>query len=99
MDWTTKECNNQGWRSGKIEKNISRWSDIMCGFLQGDSHSPVGFCISKFPVCKLLQESKGYLMGQAGKKDVKRTHNLFVDDLKLYQESHKTLKDVNKMIV
>ena len=38
-------------------------------------------------------------MGQPGKRDVKRTHNLFVDDLKVHQYNHKTLKDVNEMIV
>ena len=38
-------------------------------------------------------------MEQPGKKDVKRTHNLFFNDLKVYQESHKTLKDINEMIV
>ena len=38
-------------------------------------------------------------MGKPGKRDVKCTHSLFVDDLKVYQESHKTLKNVNKMIV
>ena len=38
-------------------------------------------------------------MGQPGKRDVKCTHILFVDDLKAYQESHETLKDVNEMIV
>ena len=32
------------WKDG--EKIISRWIDIICGFLQGDSYSPVGFCIS-----------------------------------------------------
>ena len=46
------------------KKSISIWIDIMCGFLQGGSCSPVGFCISEIPVCKLLQESKGYCMGQ-----------------------------------
>ena len=30
---------------------------------------------------------------------VKRTHSLFVDDLKVYQESHKALKIVNEIIV
>ena len=67
----------------------------MCDFLQGDSYSPVGFCISEIPICKLLQESKGYRMGLPGKRDVKCTHSLFVDDLKVHQESHKTLKDIN----
>ena len=38
-------------------------------------------------------------MGEPGNKIVHRTHNLFVDDLKQYQESHKTLKDVNEIIV
>ena len=71
----------------------------MCGFLQGDSYLPVGFCISEIPVCKLIQEFKGCHMEQPEKRDVKRTHSLFVDDSKVYQESHKTLKDVNEIIV
>ena len=81
-----------------MEKKVSvDRLNTMCGFLQGDSYSPLGFCMSEIPVCKLLQESKGYRMGQPGKRDVKRTHNLFVDDLTVYQESHKTLKDINEM--
>ena len=85
------------WNEG--EKKESRWIDIMCGFLQGDSYSPVGFCLSEVPVCKLLQESKGYRVGQPGKRKVKRTHSFFIDNLKVYQESHKILKDVNETIV
>ena len=68
----------------------------MCCFLQGDSYSPVGLCLSEVPVCRLLQETKGYRMGQPGKREFKRTHSLFIDDLKVYQESHKILKDVNE---
>ena len=78
---------------------MSRWIDISCGFLQGDSYSPVGFCISEIPVCKLLQQSKGYRIGEPGNRIVNRTHSLFVDDLKQYQESHQKLKDVNEMLV
>ena len=40
------------WKDGR--KNITRWIDIMCGFLQGDSYLPVGFRISEIPLCKLL---------------------------------------------
>ena len=83
----------------KGEKIKSRWIEIKCGFLQGDSYSPVGFCLSEIPVCKLLQETKGYRMGEPGNRKIKRTHSLFVDDLKVYQESHEILKDVNEMIV
>ena len=81
------------------EKMTSRWIRILCGFLQGDSYSPVGFCITEIPVCILLQHSRGYRMGEPGNRVVKRTHSLFVDDLKVYQESHKALKIVNEIIV
>ena len=37
-------------------------------------------------------------MGEPGKRDVSRTHSLFVDDLKVYQESHNLLKEVNEVI-
>ena len=38
-------------------------------------------------------------MGQPGKREVKRTYSLFIEDLKVYQDSHNTLKDVNENIV
>ena len=46
------------------EKVTSIWIEILCGFLQGDSYPPVGFCISEIPVCKLLQQDKGHRMGE-----------------------------------
>ena len=83
----------------KGERITSRWINIACGFLPGDSYSPVGFCISEIPVCLLLQQSRGYRMGPPGKRELSRTHSLFVDDLKVYQESHLMLRNVNEMIV
>ena len=38
-------------------------------------------------------------MCQPEKREIKRTHSLFIDDLKVYQEIHKILKDVNETIV
>ena len=38
-------------------------------------------------------------MGEPGKRDVSWTHSLFVDDLKVYQESHNLLKEINEVIV
>ena len=38
-------------------------------------------------------------MGPPVKRDVSRAHSLFVDDLKVYQESHEILIDVNEIIV
>ena len=85
------------WTDG--EKCVSRWIDIKCGFLQGDSYLPVGFGITEIPIAKLLEQSKGYRMGEPGKRDVSRTQSLFVDDLKVYQESHNLLKEINEVIV
>ena len=85
------------WSDG--EKVTSRWMKILCGFLRVDSYSPVGFCISEIPVCILLQHSRGYRMGKPGNRIVKRTHSMFVDDLKICQESHDEFKNINEIIV
>ena len=66
----------------------SRKINIRKGFLQGDSYSPVGFCLTEIPILMLIEETDGYTMGQRDKDRVKRTHSLFIDDLKIYQESH-----------
>ena len=76
----------------------SWWIQISRRFLQSESYSPVGFCISEIPVCLLLQHSRGYRTRE-GNRIVKRTYSVFVDDLKVYQESHHALKYVNEIIV
>ena len=38
-------------------------------------------------------------MGPTGSRDVSRTHGLFVDDFKVYEESHDILRDVNEVVV
>ena len=78
------------WNDG--QKQVSRWIQIVCGFVQGDSYSPVGFCLTEVLVGKLLKASKGYKMGRPGQRNIKRTHSLFIDDLKTYQENHKMLQ-------
>ena len=84
--WRTRlEVNDSG------EMKVSRWIDIKKGFLQGDSYSPVGFCLTEVPIVMLLEETDGYRMGAAGERNIKRTHSLFIDDLKVYQESHQKL--------
>ena len=50
-------------------------------------------------MCKLLHKFKRYRIGQPKNEDVKRSKNLFLDDLNVYQESHKTLKDITEMIL
>ena len=73
--------------------------DIKKGFLQGDTYSPVGFCHTEIPVMMLLEESDGYQMGPQGKREIKRTHSLFIDDLKTYQQTYQKLKLANEILV
>ena len=47
----------------------------------------------------LIEKTDGYNIGERGGQRVKRTHSLFVDDLKIYQESHQNLEIINEMIV
>ena len=47
----------------------------------------------------LLEETDGYKMGQKDEERVKRTHSLFIDDLKTYQENQQKLEIANEMIV
>ena len=54
----------------EVVKVTSRWIEILCGFLQEDSCSPAGFCISEILVYKLLH----YKMGEPGNRNVSKTH-------------------------
>ena len=94
----------KGWKTrlevtqnGKVK--TSRLLNILKGFLQGDSYAPVGFCLTEVPVPMLLEETDGYKMGQKDEERVKRTHSLFIDDLKTYQENQQKLEIANKTIV
>ena len=84
------------WNKG--EKMKSRWIYISSGLLQGDSYSPVEFCISEILVCGLIQQSRDYRIRPPENGDVSRTHSLFVDDMKVYQEIHEIVRDVNEVI-
>ena len=94
----------KGWKTrlevtqnGKVK--TSRLLNILKGFLQGDSYAPVGFCLTEVSVSMLLEETDGYKMGQKDEERVKRTHSLFIDDLKTYQENQQKLEIANETIV
>ena len=84
--WKTKLQVSDG---GEIK--TSRWIRILKGFLQGDSYSSVGFCLTEMPIAMLLDETAGYKLDQPVRRYLKRTHSLFIDDLKVYQENHQKL--------
>ena len=50
-------------------------------------------------MCILIKNIRGYRTGKPGERRQKRTHSLFIDDLKVYQENYKRLEVVNEMIV
>ena len=84
-------------KNGK--KVVSREIDFKCGFLQGDSLSPVGFCLTEVHIAMLLSDTAGYRMGSTMERNLKKMHSLFIDDLKVYQESHARMEIVNETIV
>ena len=59
----------------------------------------MGFCLTEVPIAMLLDETEGYKLAQPGRRYIKRTHILFIDDLKVYQENHQKLEIANKTTV
>ena len=94
----------KGWKTRLEIKDdgtikVSRWINIRKGFLQGESYSPVEFCLTEVPVAMLLEQTDGYKIGKPRESNQKRTHCLFIDDLKVYQENHKKLEIASELIV
>ena len=56
----------EGWKT-RLEVNengkvsTSSKINIVKGFLQGDSYSPVGFCLTEVPVAMLIEEIDSWL--------------------------------------
>ncbi|KAK9743543.1 Reverse transcriptase (RNA-dependent DNA polymerase) [Popillia japonica] len=62
------------------------------GILQGDSLSPILFCITMLPLTVSLRQQDGYKAGPPNNRVNQITHALYMDDLKLYASSPKNLK-------
>ena len=63
---------------------------IRCGIYQGDSFSPLLFCMALFPLSRILDDVKG---GYTINKTT-LTHLFYMDDLKLYAKTEEALKDM-----
>ena len=73
------------------------------GIFQGDSLSPLLFCIAIDPLSKLIKkESIGYSLGKSRKKSDKMkdliSHLLFMDDLKLFAEDEKGIERLIEVV-
>lgn len=65
------------------------------GVFQGDSLSPLLFCISMLPLSIQLRKSNGYNAGPPNNRKHRITHLFYMDDLKLYGQSE---KEIGKML-
>jgi hypothetical protein len=84
------------WKEGKIVK--SEPIKFKCGFFQGDSFSPVGFCITEIPLSVMLEKMPGYMMGEQNLRNTKINRFYFIDDLKVVQGSEADLQRANSII-
>lgn len=64
------------------------------GVIQGDSLSPLLFCISLIPLTLELRGSPGYSAGPPSQRKYKITHLFYVDDLKIYAQSPRDLQSM-----
>jgi len=88
-NWNTKLCVNT--TNGT---EISPEIEINRGIFQGDSLSPLWFCLALNPLSSLLNKIKGINLKARNIKH-NLTHLLYMDDLKLYAEKE---SDLNALI-
>ena len=77
---------------GKIER--SSFLQIRSGVLQGDSFSPLLFCLAMTPISHALNNTKCHYTtasGKLSKTQLSMSHQFYMDDLKLYANSQENL--------
>jgi Reverse transcriptase (RNA-dependent DNA polymerase) len=84
---------------GKTER--SSLLRIRSGVLQGDSFSPLLFCLAMVPISHALNNTKyGYTTasGKLTKTQLTVTHQFYMDDLKLYADSELSLRKLLRIV-
>jgi hypothetical protein len=86
------------WKTKLVCQNITtKEIPIRLGIYQGDSLSPVWFCLSLNPLPKLLNSSQyGYKLNQ--RTNVMLTHLLYMDDLKLFASTPEKLYSLISLV-
>ena len=84
-------------RNGKKEE-MSELITYQRGVFQGDSLSPLLFCLSMLPLSLLLRRSNGYNAGPPNNRKHKITHLFYMDDLKMYGQSENEIQKMLKMV-
>ena len=95
--WRVKyEVRNPG---GKTER--SSYLQIRSGVLQGDSFSPLLFCLAMTPISHAINTVKGHYVTASGKLKNLQTslsHLFYMDDLKLFANSAESLTNQIKIV-
>lgn len=86
--WTVKYCVGAG-----LEKQVSRPLQVRSGVLQGDTLSPMLFCLAIAPVSHMLhtRHERQTLSGGIEGSESNLNHLYYMDDLKLYSNSQEEL--------
>jgi len=72
---------------------------ICKGVFQGDTLSPLWFCMALNPLSNILNETDcGYEIRNKNERGKKITHLFYMDDLKLYAKSEKEMKNMIKQV-
>ena len=75
------------------------WVRYRRGVFQGDSLSPLLFCITLMPLSIELRASRiGYKAGPPGRRNHLISHLMYVDDLKLYAPSRTALQQLLNIV-
>lgn len=80
------------------EETATRFISYKRGIFQGDSLSPMLFCITMLPLSVLLRTFPGYMAGASNNRIHKHTHLFYIDDLKLYAKNEKDLQTMLKAV-
>nr|CAI5831238.1 unnamed protein product [Callosobruchus analis] len=77
------------------------WTELVTfkrGVFQGDSLSPLLFCISLLPLSITLKNTKGYSCGTPNHRRHRVTHLFYMDDLKLYTSGQRDLQHALRVV-
>ncbi|XP_045477917.1 uncharacterized protein LOC123683063 [Harmonia axyridis] len=88
---TTLLIDNRG------ESSMSKEIAIKCGIFQGDTLSPLWFCLALNLLSKLLNKSKyGYIINKT--RNCKINHQLYMDDLKLFAANREEMRRLLEIV-
>lgn len=90
-NWKTTLVLNSANEITRQVENIA----IKRGIFQGDSLSPLWFCIALNPLSELLEkENFGYCINKATNQKCYLSHLMYMDDIKLYAKTQREMKSM-----